>query len=198
MLSDNLLRMQKKVKKELDDARYMHTLGVMYTAASLAMSCGEDMERAMTAGLLHDCAKCIPNQKKIDLCRMYGIPITDIELMNPHLLHAKLGARIAKEEYKVTDQGILNAIAFHTTGKPEMTKLEKIIFLADYIEPGREKAPHLMQIRKTAFSDLDMAVYMTLKDTLQYLKKDEASLDPQTEEAYNYYRELIEDKKEEN
>ncbi len=186
----NLDKLEKKLKKDLDKARYVHTLGVMYTAASLAMCHGEDLERTMTAGLLHDCAKCIPNDEKVQLCRKYGLKISKVEMKNPHLLHAKLGACLARDKYGIKDEKILSAIYWHTTGKPEMTLLEKIIFVADYIEPGRSKAPNLTEIRKKAFSNLDKAVLMTLKDTLAYLKEEKACLDNQTVVAYNYYKNL--------
>ncbi len=196
----NLEKMQKKLKKYIDEERYRHTLGVMYTAASLAMCYGADLEKAQVAGLLHDCAKCIPNEKKLKLCHEYGIPVSQIEQESPYLLHASLGAYIAKRKYDVTDEEILGAIACHTTGKPAMTLLEKIIFLSDYIEPMRSKAENLPQIRHMAFHDLDYAVYVTLRDTLRYLENEKTSLDHQTVEAYHYYNQFynqdIEEKEE--
>lgn len=191
MGSYNIYKMQKKLKKYMDEARFVHTLGVMYTAASLAMCHGEDLERAQVAGLLHDSAKCIPNPKKLKLCRQHNIPVTEAERKAPYLLHAKLGAYIAREKYHVQDPGILSAIECHTTGKPDMTLLEKIIFISDYIEPLRSKAANLPEIRALAFRDLDLAVYQTMRDTLRYLEQENASLDNQTVVAYNYYQEII-------
>ncbi|MCD7818768.1 MAG: bis(5'-nucleosyl)-tetraphosphatase (symmetrical) YqeK [Lachnospiraceae bacterium] len=191
MSSYNINKMQKKLKKEIDEARFIHTQGVMYTAAALAMCYEEDLEHTCVAGLLHDCAKCIPNGQKIKLSQYYKIPISAIERKSPHLLHAKLGACIAQDKYGINDPEILNAIRFHTTGKPDMTVLEKIIFVSDYIEPGRTKAPNLPLIRHEAFSDLDYAVYLTLRDTLSYLEQTNTSLDNQTVVAYNYYGDLI-------
>ncbi len=196
MSSYNIHKMQKKLKKYMDEARYAHTLGVMYTAAALAMCHGEDIERAQVAGLLHDSAKCIPNPKKLKLCRQHGITITDAEERAPYLLHAKLGAYIAREKYHVQDKEILSAIECHTTGKPAMTLLEKIIFLSDYIEPLRSKAANLAEIRRLAFRDLDEAVYTTMRDTLRYLEQEKASLDRQTVVAYQYYKEIIRKKEE--
>lgn len=194
MSTYNLIKMQKKLKKYIDDARYQHTLGVMYTAAALAMCYGADLDQAQVAGLLHDCAKCIPNEKKLKLCRQHDIPVSEAEAAAPYLLHAPLGAYIAKAKYDIEDPEILSAIACHTTGKPEMTLLEKIIFLSDYIEPMRNKAANLPQIRQMAFQNLDMAVYMTLRDTILYLEKEKARLDNQSVVAYNYYKNLIETK----
>lgn len=90
---------RKRLKKELDKSRYEHTLGVMYTAASLAMAHGYDIEDAMLAGLLHDCAKCIPNDEKIKLCEKNHISINPTEYDNPGLLHASLGAFLAEHTY---------------------------------------------------------------------------------------------------
>lgn len=186
----NIHKMQKKLKKYMDEARYAHTLGVMYTAAALAMCHGEDIERAQVAGLLHDSAKCIPNPKKLKLCRQNDIPVTDAEYKAPYLLHAKLGAYLAREKYHVQDSEILSAIECHTTGKPAMTLLEKIIFISDYIEPLRSKAENLAEVRRLAFWDLDRAVYITMRDTLRYLERGNASLDEQTVVAYNYYKKV--------
>lgn len=194
MSTYNLGKMQKKLKKYMDDGRYEHTLGVMYTAAALAMCYGEDIERAQVAGLLHDCAKCIPNEKKLKLCKQHGIPVSEIEKSSPYLLHASLGAYIAREKYDISDPEILSAIACHTTGKPDMTLLERIIFISDYIEPMRSKASNLPKIRRLAFEDLDLAVYMTLRDTLAYLETEKTALDHQTMVAYEYYRTLIEER----
>lgn len=186
----NIMKLQNKLQKELDEDRYCHTLGVMYTSAALAMRYGEDMEKAQVAGLLHDCAKCIPNEKKKKLCEKYKIPVTQVEEGAPFLLHAKLGAYLAKTKYNVSDPEILQAITWHTTGKPDMTLLEKIVFLADYIEPARYKAAHLHEIRDIAFVDIDQAVYMTLRDTLRYLESGIGAVDEMTKSAYVYYKEL--------
>lgn len=183
----DLIKMQERLQKKLTADRYQHTLGVMYTCASLAMRYHCDLEKAMVAGLLHDCAKCIANDKKISICEKNGIAITEAERKNPHLLHAKAGAFLAKTKYGVADPEILNAIRYHTTGKADMTLLEKITYLADYIEPWRAKAPNLEEIRKDAFCNLDRTLYKVFRDTLQYLQSIQASVDPTTQKAYEYY-----------
>lgn len=103
-------KIAKKLNKYLDSDRMWHTLGVMHTAASMAMHYGYPVEKAQLAGLLHDCAKCIPTGKKLKLCKKNEIPVTSFELEHPFLLHAKLGAWIAKEKYEVTDDEVLQAI----------------------------------------------------------------------------------------
>lgn len=179
---------QKKLKREMDEGRYQHTLGVMYTAAALAMRYEYDIQKAQIAGLLHDCAKCIPNGKKLKLCEKYQIPVTEVENRNPFLLHAKLGSFLASHEYDVQDEEILSAILYHTTGKPGMSLLDKIVYIADYIEPRRNKAPNLTEVRKLAFLDLDAALYKILSDTLSYLDEGTGEVDEMTIKAYEYYK----------
>lgn len=178
---------QKKIKHEMDDGRYQHTLGVMYTCAALAMRYEYDIQKAELAGLLHDCAKCIPNGKKLKLCEKHNIQISETERRNPFLLHAKLGAFLAMDRYGVEDKEIISAILNHTTGKPNMSLLDKIVYVADYIEPRRSKAENLEEIRKLAFLDLDQALYRILSDTLKYLDKGSGEIDNMTMKAYEYY-----------
>lgn len=183
----DLKKIKKKLKNELDESRYEHTIGVMDTAACLAMRYGADLTQALVAGLLHDCAKCIPNDKKLKLCRKNGIEVTPFEEKAPFLLHAKLGAWMAEHEYHVSDPAILSAIACHTTGKPDMSLLDKIVFIADYIEPGRNKAPGLPEIRRLSFTDIDQALIRILSDTLDYLASSNDPIDPATQNVLDYY-----------
>lgn len=190
----DICKLQKKMKKVLEEKRYLHTLGVAYTAANLAFIYGYDDKKAFVAGLLHDVAKCISHQKRLMICKKNHIEITPIEEENPVLLHAKVGAFFAKEKYGVCDEEILNAIRFHTTGRPEMTLLEKIIYVADFVEPHRKKLPRLAEIRKISFEDLDMAIYMILENSLNYLEKGNAKIDKKTEETYLFYKKMIEER----
>lgn len=186
----NMEEIKDRLKKELDRSRYHHTIGVMYTAAALAMCYEVELEDAMLAGILHDCAKCIPDNEKFRLCEEHGIILTEMEIQNTALIHPKLGAYFAEHNYGVTNTEILDAISGHTTGHPGMTNLEKIIFIADYIEPGRNAAPDLTEIRKLAFEDLDMTMYRILRDTLNYLHKKGGIIDTMTEKTYQYYKNL--------
>ncbi|MCM1103557.1 MAG: bis(5'-nucleosyl)-tetraphosphatase (symmetrical) YqeK [Clostridium sp.] len=183
-------KLEKELKKELDDDRYRHTLGVAYTAACLAMRYGEKTERAFLAGLLHDCAKTKSNdhKKMLSLCEKHEIPISQFERENPALLHAKLGSFFAKEKYEVTDEEILSAIRWHTTGHVGMTLLEKIIYVADYIEPNRKSSriPNLDEVRSLCFQDLDEGLRRILRDQLLYLNG-KKSVDPATQQTYDYY-----------
>lgn len=175
----------------LKPKRFIHTLGVAMTAANLAEVHGCDSTQAYTAGLLHDCAKYLTGKEQIMACQSAGIPLSKIELENTALIHGKLGAYIAKTKYGVQDKEILSAITWHTTGKPKMTLLEKIIYLADYMEPGRAmncKPYSLTQIRGTCFENIDKALCMVLECSVKYLEKSGVPIDPQTMDTYKYYR----------
>lgn len=184
-----LLEMRKKIKKAMDKERYEHTKGVMYTAGCLAMAYEYPIDKAMIAGLLHDCAKCIPNSEKIQICEDNHVLISAVERENPTLLHAKAGVVLAEQKYDVHDPEILHAIKVHTTGEPNMSLLDKIIYVADYIEPKRDKAPHLDMIRKIAFSDINQCVAEILYDTLHFLEGRKGSIDPTTKITYEFYKE---------
>ena len=179
---------QEQLKKTLDEPRYEHTLGVMYTAGCMAMAYGYDIQKAMLAGLLHDCAKCMTHEDRLELCKAHHVEVTNSELENKALLHAKAGAILAKIEYDITDVDILHAIAVHTTGEPNMNMLDKIIYIADYIEPGRDKAPNLERVRSMAYKDLDACMAQILYDTLQYLNARGGHIDSTTAEAHEFYK----------
>ena len=184
----DLEKIQKKLKKKLDANRYRHTLGVMYTAGALAMRYQENLEDALTAGLLHDCGKYGSVKDQIRLCRKNKLELSAEELKIPALIHAKLGAHLAQKKYHIKDQRILDAIRYHTTGRPEMSILDKIIYLADYIEPHRKMIPGLSEIRRLSYIDLDQAVCNCADATLRYLQKAGRFVDPMTQETYAYYR----------
>lgn len=184
------LNLLEQVRKEQTSQRFVHTLGVQYTAACLAMKHEYSIERAEIAGILHDCAKCISDNKMLEECKKYNIPISDMEQKAPYLLHGKLGAYYAKEKYNIEDEEILSAITYHTTGKPNMTLIEKIVFIADYIEPNRKKVPRLDEIRKISFENMDLAMYLILNQTLSYLEEKKQGIDSLTKKACEYYKEV--------
>lgn len=194
-LAKEIMEIEERIGKVLSEKRFFHTRGVMYTSASLAMFYGANMEHAMLAGLLHDCAKYLSESEQLHQCSKHHLPVREVEKRNPYLLHAKVGAYFAEKKYGITDPEILSAITWHTTGKPAMSVMDKIVFIADYIEPGRKMIEGLPEIRTMAFQDLDRTVYKILDNTLHYLKKDKEGkkkeIDCMTHEAYNYYKELL-------
>lgn len=185
------------LEKQLSPHRFEHTLGVEYTCCALAMRYEADLEQARLCGLLHDCAKHYSGTQLLEECKKYQLPVNEYEKAFPELLHAKVGAYLAKEQYGVNDSAILDAIACHTTGKPNMTLLEKILYIADYMEPNRDRAPNLSKIRTLAFQDLDACLLEILAGTLRYLETNGSIIDPQTKATYEYYKEYANLKKEE-
>lgn len=177
----------KSLQTKMKTKRYLHTMGVAKTAIHLAQIYGEDVYKAQIAGLLHDCAKMIDDDEKIALCAKYSVPVSDVERNSPDLLHAKVGSIIAKKDYEISDDAILNAIYWHTTGHPQMTMLEKIIYIADYIEPQRDFSERLPELRKLANEDLDKTLLHILRYALEYLTKEKIEIDPMTIETLQYY-----------
>lgn len=175
------------LQDKLSFRRFRHTLGVAYTATSLAMCYDVNLWDAQIAGLLHDCAKYMDDEESLNFCKKNNIKISEVEKRNPFLLHGKIGSIIASEKFGIKDKHILNAIYYHTTGRPAMSVLDKIIFIADYIEPSRDAMPNLSAIRKEAFKDLDGALVVILKDTLDYLSNKGRETDPMTQKTYDYY-----------
>ena len=178
---------RKKLKETLSAKRYNHSIGVSNTAACLAMVCGYNVRKAHLAGLLHDCAKGAKDTELLDVCKNAGLELSEVEICNPDLLHAKAGKFVARDRFGIDDEEILDSIFYHTTGRCDMTLLEKIIFVADYIEPNRSGLPGLDMIRRLAFEDIDAAVALICRNTLDYLKDSSKSIDPNTLETYRFY-----------
>ncbi len=184
----------EKLEKTLEPKRYLHSLSVADTAACLAMRYGVDTYKAHLAGLLHDNAKCISNDKKLSICKKNGLSISKAEKSNPDLLHAKIGSLYAKEKFGIEDEEILSAICYHTTGKPEMTDLEKIVYIADYIEMYRKNLTCLDEIRTLAFKDLDECMHKILSVILNYLEEKKFEVDEITKVTFEYYDQLMKEK----
>jgi len=172
---ENIDLIKADLKEKLSKKRYEHTLGVAYTAAALAMCYGEDILKAELAGILHDVAKAKKSSELKDDMKGYIDPYTDGDYVAliadkaPQILHAIYAPYLAKRDYKIEDKDILSAIRWHTTGKKDMTMLEKIVFVADYIEPNRKKLPDLDRIRTLSFHDISEAVKVIAKSTIEYL-----------------------------
>ena len=181
----------KDLKKNLKKSRYEHTMGVMYTCCALAMRYDYPLVPARFAGLLHDVAKYLSDEEQISYCKKHEIAITAAEKQAPYLLHAKIGAYMARHDYGITNDDVLHAITVHTTGAPDMSLLDKILFTADYIEPNRKEAPRLDVIRTTAFEDLDRAVLMILEDSIAYINETKRPMDETTLATYEYYKNTI-------
>ena len=179
--------LREKVLEHLDEHRVAHVAGCESEAVRLAMHWGEDPELAAEAGILHDITKSLSYDEQLQLCEKYGIINDNSELEAPKLLHAKTGAAMARELFGVSDT-VYEAIRWHTTGKPDMSLLEKILYLADYIEPTRD-FEGIDELRELAFSDLDGAMVLGLGMTIDEIRRSGREPYVDTLDAYAWYKE---------
>lgn len=182
--------MERKLQSSLSLKRYIHTMGVVEAALKMCDAYGGDRLKVHTAALLHDCAKDYPDEMKRRFCKEFHVPVDEIMLSSIDLTHAFLGAEVARREYKVDDEEILDAIRYHTTGRKNMTLTEKIVFIADYIEPNRKPFEGLEEARELAFHNIDITMKVILHDTIAYVKKRDRPLHPLSVEAYEYYKNI--------
>lgn len=166
--------------------RIPHVLGTEQTAVELAKKYGADEQKARIAALLHDCTKRLSMEEQLTLCEKYGIVLDELEQKALKLLHAKTGAAIARDVFGVDDE-IYSAILWHTTGKPDMTLLEKVIYLADFIEPTRD-FPGIEELRETVWRDLDAGLLMGLSMTVEEMKEMGNPIHHNTLEARDYLK----------
>ena len=185
--NEMLLRLRTLLKP----SRFEHTLGVMRTAEKLALQYGADEDKARVAGILHDCAKNIPDDEAISICKRDGITLKSICYEEPSLIHAPLGAHLAQKEYGICDKEILDAIYYHTTGHENMPLLTKILYIADAVEPTRTHAG-VELLRETVFKDINEALIRSIDATIRHIINKGGILDCDTVAARNY---LITEKK---
>ncbi|MBR5154915.1 MAG: bis(5'-nucleosyl)-tetraphosphatase (symmetrical) YqeK [Clostridia bacterium] len=182
------------LKRNLSKERFNHTIGVAETAQSLATMWGEDSSLAFLAGLVHDCAKEVPVQDAVMKLSASGYVLDEVEKSSPALIHAPLGALLAKEIFGINDQIVLDAIRYHTTGRTNMSLLEKIIYVADFIEPNRRYRESKI-IRDLAFTDLDKAVLAEADMVIKFTIDKGRLIHPDTVIARNYYLKLTKEGK---
>ena len=181
--------LRAKVMPYLTEKRIAHVLGCENEAVSLANRWGEDPERAAVAGILHDITKKLSAEEQLKLCEKYAIINDAAEVANPKLLHAKTGAAFARELFGIEDD-IYGAIRWHTTGKPDMTLLEKIIYLADFVEPTRN-FPGVEELRELCFEDIDAAMAKGLEMSLEFIRSGGAEPYKDSVEACEWYAALV-------
>ena len=173
------------LKLNLKESRLRHSLNVSETAVTLAVIYGENIEKARIAGLIHDCVKNKTDEELIKLAIEHEIQLDEIYLKNPSILHGLVGSILAREVMGIYDEDILNAICYHTTGRKNMSLLEKIIYIADYIEPSR-KFNGVEELRSLSNIDLDAAVIKSFDNTIKYVIDQKGLLHTDTIEARNY------------
>ena len=172
------------IESRLDRKRVQHTLGVEKEAMRLVRRYGGDMEKAQIAALLHDVAKKIKKKEKLNLAQIYNIERDPGSRQDPGRLHGPLAAEMMRRELGISDPDILNAVRYHTTGRENMSRLEKIIYLADLIEEGRD-FPGVEELRELAEEDLDTALLEGMRHVLLYLVENRSPVQLLSIEAYN-------------
>lgn len=172
----------REVEKRLPEKRRRHTYGVRDTAVLLAERYGADPKKAELAALCHDLYRYVEGAELADYVREFHLP--ERYLTSPNLAHSKIAAAVMKRDFGIEDEDLLNAVSYHTTGRAGMSLLEKIVFLADAIEPGRDY-PGVGELRKTAEENLDSAVLQSLEGTIRFLEREHTPIDEDTIKARN-------------
>lgn len=172
-----LTEIKERLKKELPEKRYIHSLGVADEAKRLAIKYGADAEKAYLAGLLHDCAKGIPTSGQAAECDKRGVKIDEWTRKCPPVIHGFLGEEIAKTEYGIKDVEVLSAIRYHTVGAANMTLLEKIIYIADMTEVNRD-FPGVDVLREKVNESIDGAIKESIKQQLEFNMNKNVTIHP--------------------
>lgn len=182
----------KWLKENLNEKRYIHTLGTADCAKELAAQFGLDVDKAYLAGLLHDCAKCFSNEKLLDIIREH-LNVEECEMLNYKTLHAPVSAYIAETEFGIKDKEVLSAIRWHTLGRIGMTDFEKIVFIADKIEPNTREKEYSDKIRELLSENngLNKALLKCYKETIKSLVKRDLKICFITIEIYNKLQDLV-------
>jgi len=184
-MTEEFKDIEQYLQTHLDAGRLQHSKNTAEVAAALAKKYGADERKALVAGLLHDVAKGLCRHGMLNVAQQYHVDVDEVEKANPELIHGKLGAAMVKTDLGIDDEDILSAIRWHTTGRADMSLLEKIIYLADLIEPGRNFAG-LDEIRELAYIDIDEAMQAALKQVMDFVVSRGFTLHPSSVEAYQY------------
>ena len=185
-MSDYINKLKNILKKRLSRERYEHSLGTMETMIKLAENYSADVKKATLIGLLHDYTKDCSIGQQLKYITKYKIPIQEGEILAPNLHHAITAPVVIKNELGIDDREILSAIRYHTTAKEKMTQLEKMIYVADFIEPQRDYQDVNMY-RKLAYLNLDKALFLGLRWNIEKLLKEKDYIHPDSLSAYNSY-----------
>ncbi len=176
---------ESRIKPMMSEKRYIHSLGVRDEAVKLAKVYGADEKKAYLAGLLHDVVKEFSPEQMRELAKKYGVKLSEVVLHEPKLVHGILGAYYVKYEFGIDDDEIFDAIYYHTTSKANMPLLTKIIYIADSIEPNRD-FDGVCELRAATYENLDKAILMSLRKTIDKLLKNGRLIHVETVNAMNY------------
>lgn len=187
LTEDRRFHIQAWLEGRLSPHRYRHSLGVAETARRLAERHGADPQQAELAGLLHDAAREWKAAELVEAAARWDLPVGYLERMAPMAcLHGPVGSHLARETFGVADEGVLAAIAHHTMGREAMSLLEKVVFMADAIEPNRPDAPYIRELREVVWQDLDLACRRAYDLTFEYLLKSGQPIHPQANAGRNW------------
>lgn len=178
---------EEKLIKDIGKKRYLHSLRVMDTAITLGEKYNVDLEKIKIAAILHDCAKFKDQANLLKMASKFDIILDSVMKNNLDLIHGPLGSKIAEKDYGIKDKEILDAIKYHTTGREDMTMIDKIIYISDFIEPKRSFA-NLDKIRKKAFENIDTSILLAMEYTIKFLIETERLIHLDTIKARNKLR----------
>lgn len=185
----------EEVKKLEKEKRFNHTLGVVSVAEELAKLNNYDVSKARLAALLHDCCKNLSDEDKDEFIKKYNIDLSRFGNVD-QIKHGPIGAYYLKYVFEIEDEDIFNAVYYHSTGRPDMSTLEKIIYLADFLDPGRDRTGYeenYLKIKDLSYNNLDDGLFMTLERTMYYLKlKWPDNICDDSKNTYEYYKNLRE------
>lgn len=187
---DFILSIEKDISKNLSTKRYYHSLAVAGMASGIAMKYNINTKKAYVAGLLHDYAKEYDSELILDIANKNNIQLSLVEQKSPTIIHGKISAIKAKEIFNIEDEDLLNSLRYHTSGRLGMSDLEKIIFLADYLEPHRKDFEGINIIKNEIYNNLDYAMYFAQCDLLEHLKAKNKPILESTPDVINYYKSI--------
>lgn len=183
-------QMEKRLINSIGLDRYHHSLRVLETATSLGKIYNVDLDKIRVASILHDCGKFQNIRNLLKMASKFDIILDNVMEHNLELIHGPLGSRIAEIEYGIKDIEILNAIKYHTTGREDMTMLDKIIYISDYIEPKRS-FQGVEEVRKMAFKNIERSILLAMEGTIKFLIENEKLIHLDTIKARNKLRILL-------
>lgn len=187
----DLKQIEKTLKEMLPERRLKHSINVSKCAVKLSEIYKCDREKAEIAGLVHDCAKYFTDEQIEDCIERFNIELDHLEMNNIALSHSVIGSYVAVDVFNIKDEQIINAIKYHTTGKENMSLLEKIIYMADLIEEGRN-FPRVEELRELTYSGkLNEALILSFNNTIKFVIDNNQLIHPRTVKARNYILEKL-------
>ena len=189
---DLFLKYEKELEIALktNERRFWHSISVALTAVNLASIYGANKDECLVSGILHDYCKALTLDELFEWCKEYDVELSEEDRMSDGCIHGFLAAKVCKVKYDINDN-IYNAIYYHTCGRPDMTILEKIIYMADFIEPLRRFRDRIDDIRNLTFTDIDKAIVLATERSLEFLKKKDKYIHSNTIKTHEYYKNLI-------